>query len=46
MTLFIACLLIYGLNLNPWLYVIATGLWVGKTAFELKQKAYFESLLR
>jgi len=27
MTLLIACLLIYGLGLPGWLYVLSTGLW-------------------
>ncbi len=28
MTLFIACLVIYGLDMNPWLYAVAFVLWV------------------
>ncbi len=28
MTLFIACLLIYGFDLSGWLYVAATALWL------------------
>ena len=27
MTLFIACLLIGGLNMSPWLYPLAFGIW-------------------
>lgn len=28
MTLFIAWLIIYGFDMNPWLYVLATVIWV------------------
>jgi hypothetical protein len=28
MTLFIACLLIYSLNMNPWLYPVAVVVWL------------------
>lgn len=27
MTLFIACLIIYGLDMNPWLYLAAVVVW-------------------
>lgn len=32
MTLFIACLLIYALNLPWWLYPIALVIWIGRLA--------------
>ena len=31
MTLLIACLVIYGLDMNPWLYAVAVALWTAQT---------------
>ena len=31
MTLLIACLVIYGLDMNPWLYALAGALWAAQT---------------
>jgi len=36
MTLLIACLLIYHMELSPWLYVIAAALWFGHLAFHIE----------
>ncbi len=30
MTLFIACLIIYQFDMNPWLYAIAAVLWIAR----------------
>jgi hypothetical protein len=32
MTLFLACLIIHGLNLNPVLYLVAVALWLARLA--------------
>ena len=31
MTLLIACLVIYGLDMNPWLYAVAGAIWTAQT---------------
>ena len=32
MTLLIACLVIYGLDMSPWLYAVALAIWVVQMA--------------
>lgn len=46
MTLLIACLMIYQLDMSPWLYVLAIAIWLAETGFRLKQLQYLESKLR
>ena len=34
MTLFIACLIIYQFDMNPWLYAAATAIWAARPLYQ------------